>query len=192
VFDNMNKEQTQKTWGLHDQANQQIRWHYCSVGSTEPDRYVDVRLSDFSWTTGTFDGTSGAVYRPSEGLPVTVDTDGFVHLHGIGSDADGEPMDSYITFGLYALSRGDINVDVYGFVPDLERQSGALSVELYGKDRPGQRSESGRSDDHDHSGRGRRRFAPTGKTFRIYRAQQCSRRRLPAWHACGRLATGRG
>lgn len=136
VFDSINKEHVDKIWGLHDQNNQQIRWHYCSENATEPDRYVDVSLVDYSWTVGSFDGTSGAIYRPIEGLPITIDANGDLYLHGVGNDADTAAMNSHITYGLYSIDQGNSKADVTMFVPDFERQTGAVTIELFGKDRP--------------------------------------------------------
>jgi hypothetical protein len=114
-----------------------VRWHYCSTGHTEPDSYVDVTLDGvYSWTVGTLERTGGTPYRSAESSMLLVDDAGVVYSHGTGVDADGEAMESYITFGLYAIERSESNVDVMGLVPDCQRQVGDLTYEIYTKERP--------------------------------------------------------
>ena len=53
-----------------------------------------------------------------------------------GLDADGDPIDAYITYGLYTLLRGEQMADIMGLIPDVERQTGNLTYEIFTKDRP--------------------------------------------------------
>ena len=136
VFRDIDPEQVLKTWCIYDQRNHQVRWHYCSRGATEPNRYVDVSLHDFSWTIGTLDRITGTLYRPSTGSSLLVSHDGYIYEHDIGTDADGQPLRATLTFGLYALTRGERNVDIMGLIPDCERQSGYLKYTIFTKDWP--------------------------------------------------------
>lgn len=138
VFADMDPGQVAKTWCVYDKFNNQIRWGYCSHGSLtgEPDKYVDVDLDDFSWTTGTLDRTTGCLFRPSDASMVMVDHNGAIYAHNETVNADGAALESYITFGLYALSRGEQVADVMGIIPDCARQTGTLSFEVFTKDRP--------------------------------------------------------
>lgn len=136
VFDNMNQTHVDKTWCFYDEVNNQIRWHYCSGVATEPDRYVDVSIGDWTWTVGTLDRTTATSYRSGELLSLGVDSGGAIYLHDVGTDADGAAMESYVTFGLYALARGEQLVDVMGVIPDCQRQTGNLDFALYTKERP--------------------------------------------------------
>jgi hypothetical protein len=136
VFSDMDPEQIEKTWAEYDPVGRQVRWHYCSAGSEEPDKYVDVDLDDYAWTTGTEDRTTGCTYRPERASSLRVSSDGYVYEHNVGLDADGAAMESFITYGEYVLTRGETNVDVMGLIPDFQRQSGNLSVEVFTKERP--------------------------------------------------------
>ncbi len=136
VFRDMDPSQVTKTWCLYDQRNHQVRWGYCSRGHVEPDKYVDVSLHDFSWTVGTLDRTTGTLYRPSDGSSLMVSHDSYIYEHDVGLDADGAALESYITFGLYAVARGEQNVDIMGIVPDTQRQAGDLAYEVVTKDWP--------------------------------------------------------
>jgi hypothetical protein len=137
VTSRMDKAQVTKAFCIYDQNQGQVRWHYCSTGHTEPDSYVDVTLDGvYSWTVGTLERTGGTPYRSAESSMLLVDDAGVVYSHGTGVDADGEAMESYITFGLYAIERSESNVDVMGLVPDCQRQVGDLTYEIYTKERP--------------------------------------------------------
>lgn len=136
VFDNMDPEQTEKVWCLYDPYSNQIRWHYCSIGSEEPDSYVDVDLDNYWWTTGTLDRTCGCVFRPTDASTLLIGSDSYVYEHNTGRNADGAAMEAYITYGEYALTQGSQNVDVMGVIPDLQRQTGNLTVEIFTKERP--------------------------------------------------------
>jgi hypothetical protein len=142
-FVNLDMEpgQAEKTWAEYDEPNRQVRWHYCHRGSVEPDRYVDVSIDDFSWTTGDWSQvdatrTSGCKYQPTAETGIMIDADGQVWEHNAGYDAGDEPMPFSLTWGLYALTRGESNVDIFGLVPDCQRQTGNVTYEVFTKDRP--------------------------------------------------------
>lgn len=134
VYDDMAPSQRTKIFAIYDQKNNQIRWHYCSVGSDEPDKYVDVTLDGtWSWSIGTLDRTGGTAYRAGDSSMLLVSSGGTIYSHGVGVDADGAAMESYITTGLLNLGG---NVDVMGIIPDCKRQTGNLDFEIYTKERP--------------------------------------------------------
>lgn len=136
VFSDMDAGQIAKTWCVYDKFNNQVRWGYCSQGETEPNRYVDVDLDDFSWTTGTLDRTTGCLFRPSDASMIMVDHGGAIYSHNETLNADGAALEAYLTFGLYALARGEQVADVFGIIPDCQRQTGALTFEVFTKNRP--------------------------------------------------------
>ena len=140
VFAEMDQSQLAKVWGYYDQYNNQVRWSYCSIGVTEPDKYVDVSLDDWSWTTGDWDPegdrTTGCLHRPAEASSLLVASDGYIYSHDDGLDADGSVLTSSIKSGLSALANGETNVDVMDVIPDLERQDGNLSFRVFATNRP--------------------------------------------------------
>lgn len=138
-----------KTWARYDIKNNQVRWHYVSRASTtnEPDRYVDVNLKDFSWTVGTYDGTTGTIFRMQDSSSVVVDSEGEVMLQDVGSNANGEAMDSFLTWGLYDAANGASNVDIMGVIPDCQRHVGPLEVEVFTYEYPNSDSVQDSDDD---------------------------------------------
>jgi hypothetical protein len=135
VFDNLNTSHTTKVWCEYNVKENEVIWGYPTT-STEPDRYVAVSLDDFSWSVGTLDRTTATLYRPTDSSILMADTDGFIYSHELGNDAESAALEAYIQYGLYALQDGKTNTDLMGFVPDLQRQTGDLSIELATKDRP--------------------------------------------------------
>ena len=123
VFDNVNRDQIKKVWCVYDEKNSQVRWGFPFGASVEPDYYVDVSLEDFNWTVGLLDRTAGALYRVGGSQLLMVSSDSYIYEHDVGLNADGAALESSITYGRYALSKGGILVDVMGVFPDLERQA---------------------------------------------------------------------
>ena len=140
VFDDMDPAQIAKIWAYYDQKNNQVRWSYCSLGSTEPDKYFDVSLDDWSWTTGTWDPegdrTTGALHRPAEGSTLLLTSDGYIYAHDDGLDADGSALNSYYKSGLASLANGQTWADILDVIPDFERQTGNISFRVFSTDRP--------------------------------------------------------
>lgn len=138
VFRDIDPDQITKTWCQYIQPSNQVRWHYVSNDSatTEPDKYVDVCLDDFSWTTGTFDGVTATPYRPADSSSLFVTASGAIHEFGVGKDADTAPLAASLNWGLYALGRGKSNMDIMGIVPDCARQAGDLTFAVTTYDRP--------------------------------------------------------
>jgi len=139
VYRDMDLSRITKTWARYDANNNQVRWHYCSTQSAtgEPDKYVDVVLDGtYNWTTGTLDRTTGSPFRPGDNIDLLVSSGGFIYAHDEGADADGSPLMAYITYAPLQLAEGDANMDVMGIVPDVARQTGPLTFEMTGRDRP--------------------------------------------------------
>jgi hypothetical protein len=138
VFRDMDEGKIYKTWCIYDQKFHQVRWGYVSTSSSdgEPDKYVDVSLHDFSWTTGTLARTTGTLFRPADASLLMVDADGVIYVHNDGLDDDGAALEAYITFPEIALTGGSENMDIMAVIPDTQRQEGNLTWELSTRDRP--------------------------------------------------------
>jgi hypothetical protein len=146
MVDEMDPARLAKIWAEYDQFNHQVRFHYCALGSEEPNRYVDVNLpgaagattDDWVWTPGTWPTprTTGTVFQPADASSILVDDEGYLYSHNDGLDDDADALDWHLTWGLYAMGQGQQIVDVMGIVPDSERQVGAVTFEVFTKERP--------------------------------------------------------
>lgn len=137
VFSNINDVHAIKSFALFNKQYNEV-WFFFPTTGTEPDTYVAVNLDDFSWVNGTVDRTAAAKFSVGEGRPVLFGTDGYVWVHEVEDSAnDGNnAMEAYIELAPFDFDNGNQLVDVFGFIPDLQRQTGDLSLYIYGKDHP--------------------------------------------------------
>lgn len=133
----INLEHVSKTFAFYNKNFNEV-WFVFPTTSSEPDTYVAVSLDNFEWVHGTYDRTAAAKYTSGEIRPVLFGTDSYIYLHEITDDHnnDGEIMPATLEMGLFALDDGNTSVDIFGFVPDTQRQTGDLEVYIYGKDHP--------------------------------------------------------
>ncbi|MGH6792467.1 MAG: hypothetical protein ACRECF_06990, partial [Methyloceanibacter sp.] len=138
VFRDLDGGRTGKTWCMYNAKADAVIWCYVSNDSPdgEPDKYVKVALDTYAWDVGSIDRTTGTLFRPSDGSMLMVDASGVIWEHEVGANADGGALASRVRSGLFVLADGDINLDIMGFVPDTQRQSGDLSLIVRTRDRP--------------------------------------------------------
>lgn len=137
VFDNLNDVHAIKSYAIYNKQYNEVWFFFPTVG-TEPDKYVAVNLDDFSWTNGTMDRTAAAKFSVGESRPVMFGTDGYVWIHDVSeSSNDGNnAMEAYVELAPFDIEGGNTTIDIFGFVPDFQRQDGDISLYIYGKDHP--------------------------------------------------------
>lgn len=137
IFQNINSTHAIKTSSFYSKEFNEVWFLYPSLLSTENDRYVAVCLDDFSWTIGTWDRTAAAKFEAGEKRPILFGTDGYVWAHESASkNDDSAAMESFIEAAPFDLEEGNVCLDVWGFVPDFQRQTGEIELYLYGIDHP--------------------------------------------------------
>lgn len=147
VFQDINTSQHQKVHvGVNTQFNEVV-WWYCSSASSQIDRYVVFNYLEQVWYTGTMPRTAWADigtydkpiatdYAPSSTAATISTINGltagrsFVYNQEDGTDADGQPIASYIYSGYFDIGEGDTMMFMSKFIPDFKNQVGDLSVEL--------------------------------------------------------------
>lgn len=137
VYRRLNRAHLFKAIAFHNQAYNEI-WFLFPTVASEPDTYVAVNLNNFAWINGTLTRTAVDRYSTGDGRPVMFGTDGKIYSHESldTPDDNGAAMEAYIEAAPFDMAEGNTSVDVFGFVPDFERQSGVIEVRLYGKDHP--------------------------------------------------------
>jgi hypothetical protein len=137
VFENINRTHAIKCGSFYNEEFNEVWFLYPAGVSTENNRYVAVCLDDFSWTIGTWDRTTAAKFEVGERRPLMFGTDGYVWAHEADPKNDNTAaMESFIESSPFDLDEGNTCLDVWGFVPDFERQSGDLTLYMYGIDHP--------------------------------------------------------
>lgn len=137
VFDQLNVEQSAKCVCFSNSTFNEV-WFIFPTTTDEPDTYVFVNTETFAWTNGTLVRTSATRYETGDGRPVMFGTDGYIYVHEVreNPDNDSAVMEAFVEMAPIDIEDGNTSVDIFGFVPDFERQSGSLTVELSGLDHP--------------------------------------------------------
>jgi hypothetical protein len=133
----INIQHLQKTFAFYNKNFNEV-WFVFPTTTSEPDTYVAVNLDAYYWMNGTYDRTCHAKYTSGEIRPILFGTNGYIYLHETtdNHDNDGAAMRAFLDMGLFALNDGNDSVDIFGFAPDTQRQSGDLQVTMYAKDWP--------------------------------------------------------
>lgn len=136
VFDRINRNKVQKISCAFNSEFTEIRWQVATDSASEPNFYVIYNIESGVWYTGEAERTTMTPYRPADGVQIMTDVDGVLYRHDDGLDADGAPLAWELHFGTMALDSGAVGADVWGLVPDFQRQSGTITLEAFMRDRP--------------------------------------------------------
>lgn len=147
VYQDINLVQSFKIFaGLNSQFNE-VTWFYCSSDSDFIDRCVSYNYIEDVWSIGTLSRTAwqdvGAFDVPfgSEYLPTSSATTistiygvtagrAVVYEHEVGTNANGDPIEAFITSGYFDIGDGDQMMYLKRFIPDFKDQQGDLTVNL--------------------------------------------------------------
>ncbi len=121
VFNDFNKSQQSKVWGMVNGANNEVWWFYCSAGSTEIDRYVAYDFKDNHWIIGNLARTSG-VSRGVFTYPFMAKhgTSTDIMNHEIGFNYEGEQV--FCETGPISLKNGSQIAKVTSVITDEKTQ----------------------------------------------------------------------
>lgn len=97
----------------------------------EPSRYVSFNVLDQTWWVGRLERTTWED-RGALQLPVATDSQGRWFIHGVGYDANGEPLVAYVESGDFDLGDGDSLMFISRLLPDFTLDG---NIELYMKSR---------------------------------------------------------
>jgi len=127
VFDNLNRSQKSKIYVEYIEKFNELRFHYPSAGSNNPDRVACVDLNYFDWWIDTIDRTAAEYPNALLTNHRMADSQGNLYQHEYGNDDDV----SALGFVLRAPKmKKDRNVQVItGVVPD-SVQSGNISLNV--------------------------------------------------------------
>jgi hypothetical protein len=132
--------------GVNAQFNE-VTWWYASADATYINRFVTYNYLENVWSVGSMARTAwadiGTFRKP---LATDYDPDStastLTTIYGLtagrsqlynqedGFDANGEPIESYITSGYFDLGDGDTMMFMSRFIPDFKNQLGDLTVRL--------------------------------------------------------------
>ena len=132
--------------GVNTQFNE-VTWWYASADSTYIDRFVTYNYLENVWSVGSMARTSwvdlgtfskpvAADYDPDSTAATLTTIYGLtagrsqIYNQEVGYNANGSPIESYITSGYFDLGDGDNMMFMSRFIPDFKNQLGNLTVRL--------------------------------------------------------------
>lgn len=135
IISDINKLQVSKIHAIHNAANFEVEFYYCSSGSSEIDRCVVWTYAGPNapyWNIGRKARTCGS----DSGVflyPTRVDISGLIYDHEVGTSYDS--AQPYIEGGPVVLGNGDNVMDVMGLYPD-DNTVGDVTATFYSKNNP--------------------------------------------------------
>lgn len=136
LYGQLDKRQNWKVAAHYASAHNEIRWNYVAEGDLEPSFYVAVSLDDFSWTPGTLNRTAWAERSGINPVTYATDENGVIFEHEVGLDDDGAAMSCFIESAPMDIEDGDVSMDIWGYIPNFQRQTGDIEVTIQTWDQP--------------------------------------------------------
>ena len=136
IYDRLSSFQNWKCFAHYSSENNEVTWFYVEETETEPKHYVALSLDDYSWSVGTYDRTAMEEQAGINPRTYGADNDGYIYYHNVGVDAAGQALAAHIESAPVDVEDGNAIADVFGYVPNFERQSGVVNLTVYGWDYP--------------------------------------------------------
>lgn len=130
VFDNLSMRQAHKIYAGLNTRFSEVWWMYPDArDGDECSRAVVFNFAEQTWVTHTM---SRSCWLPGEvfEFPIGFSTSGMVYDHEVGQDANGRPLNWFLTSSDFDIEDGENLVLIKGLVPDIEQQVGAITYEL--------------------------------------------------------------
>jgi len=154
VFDDINREQSEKIICGLNSENAEIWWYYCSSDSEDLDRYVIYNYQEQAWYYGTLSRTAW-VDRGINDFPIAAAPDGYLYEHERGFDDGSTNPPTAIAANIQSspidIGEGDQFMFITRVLPDvnfLNSSSGSptATLTLTARNYP-QTSDTGRTTD---------------------------------------------
>lgn len=137
AFSSMSEEQRMKTQCHYNPLFREVWWIYPSTSATEPDKYLVYKIDEGHWVNGTMARTAMGSQKLNGAVNMFgVDSTGVIYSHEIGVDADGDALDWHLETGFFDLEEGNVDINIDGYIPDMKRQTGAITITFTSKNYP--------------------------------------------------------
>ena len=143
VFTNINRLQQWKCFAGLNHNFSEVWWFYPSLNSTEVDSYVIFNYQTGLWSKGTLNRT--AWLDPGRlPTPIATDPSGLLYFHESGTDANGQPMTSFIESADIDIDGGDAYAFISKIIPDVtftgtNANNEQMTVAILGRSTSGQK-----------------------------------------------------
>jgi hypothetical protein len=126
VFNDINRGQISKAFGMSNSMFGEITWFYPSAASTENNRYVTFNYTENTWYIGELARTAG-VDRSAFRQPMMADPANYkIYEHEIGFDYGA--LTPYAETGPFRIGAGDQVMSVTELLPDEKSQGDVNAV----------------------------------------------------------------
>jgi hypothetical protein len=134
---NIDLQNRSKTIAFYNKNYNEV-WFVFPTTTTEPDTYVAVDLDTWEWFNGTLSRTAVAKYTSGETRPIMFGPNSYAYIHEVTqtSNDDGAVMEAHLQSAPFALSDGNQSADIFGIVPDFQKQNGIVEITIRGYDHP--------------------------------------------------------
>ena len=120
VFNDINRAQISKVFGMSNSMFGEVTWFYPSSSSTENDRYATYNYTENTWMIGDLARTAGAD-RSAFRQPIMADPDDYkIYEHEIGFDYG--TLTPFAETGPFRIGTGDQVMSVTELLPDEKSQ----------------------------------------------------------------------
>lgn len=130
VFKNINFSAAYKFVCATNIAKKEIWFFYVSAGSTEIDSYVIFHIDQSCWSIGNVLLRTSWIDRGLFQTPIATDANGYIYNQESGTDAAGNPLNSYVEYSPVSIGKGQADQDVFCLVPDFERLNQNISLSV--------------------------------------------------------------
>lgn len=140
ALDGIDDQQRFKVDSFYNPKFREVWFVYPADGAIENNKYLAVNIDDWSWTVGTWgDGTRTAFGIRSlvgQTMLLGADLNGVIYEHETGNDDDNQALDWHIETAYFDLEEGNVGLNVDGYIPDFQRQTGDIDLTWTSRDLP--------------------------------------------------------
>jgi hypothetical protein len=119
-----------------NRAKQEVWFHYPDASSNDNNRYIIYHTDQQIFSIGVNVPRTAGIDSHLFNSPYATDLSGNIWQHEVGVDAAGAALDFNLTSSPIDISNGENGMDVMGFIPDVERITGSLSLTIYTQQYP--------------------------------------------------------
>ena len=120
VFNDINKAQISKAFGVSNSMFGEIWWYYPSASSTENDRYVAFNYDEGTWSIGQLDRTAGSDRGAFRQPILAAASDNKIYEHEVGLEYGS--LTPFAESGPFRIATGDSVMSVVEMIPDEKTQ----------------------------------------------------------------------